>query len=498
MGEDWRGLLAAATRALTEAGVSSPRVDAELLAAHVADVPRGRLPIADDPSVEEADAFRRLVTRRATREPLQYIVGTAPFWRGELAVGPGVFVPRFETELLVEWALEALRPLAEPVVADLCSGSGAIARAVAAERPDATVYAVERYPRALEWLRRNTHGTSVIVVDGDATDPATLSDLDGACHAVLSNPPYVPRRTAVEPEVDADPDTAVYGGDDGLDVIRPLIDRAAALARGGGVVAIEHDDTHGEAVPALLRERGFTAAVDHRDLSGRPRFSTARRPLALCHVRLYDCRKATERDSAIDAAVSAVKAGDLVVLPTDTLYGLGADAFKSWAIEALLRTKGRGRDMAPPVLVGSRRALDGLTMSIPEPVKDLVAAYWPGPLTVVIDYSPTLDWDLGDTGGTVAVRMPLHPVALEVLRETGPMAVSSANKTGQPAAGTAAEAKEQLGYSVEVYLEAGPLPDNAPSTIVDCTDGVPRVLREGALSLEQIRRIAPDTAGPDD
>ncbi|CAM3359447.1 L-threonylcarbamoyladenylate synthase [Stackebrandtia soli] len=215
-------------------------------------------------------------------------------------------------------------------------------------------------------------------------------------------------------------------------------------------------------------------------------------------MRLYDCRKASERDAAISAAVSAVRAGDLVVLPTDTVYGLGADAFKSWSIEALLRTKNRGRDMAPPVLVGSRKALDGLTMSVPNNVKDLAAAFWPGPLTIVMHYSPTLQWDLGDTDGTVAVRMPLHPVALEVLTETGPMAVSSANKTGEPPAATAMEAKQQLGYSVSVYLEAGPSADTVPSTIVDCASSTVRVLRQGALSLDRIREVIPDALGPDD
>ncbi|GAA4907432.1 L-threonylcarbamoyladenylate synthase [Stackebrandtia albiflava] len=215
-------------------------------------------------------------------------------------------------------------------------------------------------------------------------------------------------------------------------------------------------------------------------------------------MRLYDCRKTSERDTGLKAAVSAVRAGDLVVLPTDTVYGLGADAFKSWSVEALLRTKNRGRDMAPPVLVGSRKMLDGLTISVPDMVQDLVAAFWPGPLTVVMDYSPTLQWDLGDTDGTVAVRMPLHPVAIELLNETGPMAVSSANKTGRPPAATAADAKEQLGYAVSVYLEAGPSPDTAPSTIVDCTGDVPVVLREGALSLERLRHVIPATVGARD
>ncbi|MBB6032167.1 L-threonylcarbamoyladenylate synthase [Phytomonospora endophytica] len=215
-------------------------------------------------------------------------------------------------------------------------------------------------------------------------------------------------------------------------------------------------------------------------------------------MRLFDCSRVDERDRAIEAAISAVRSGDLVVMPTDTVYGIGADAFKSWSVEALLRAKGRGRDMAPPVLVGSRRTLDGLVLSLPSTARDLVAAFWPGALTVVVEHAPTLDWDLGDTEGTVAVRMPLHPVALEVLAETGPMAVSSANKSGQPPASTATDAREQLGYGVSVYLEAGPSADIVPSTIVDCTGDVPVLLRAGALSLEKIREVVPSTRGPED
>lgn len=215
-------------------------------------------------------------------------------------------------------------------------------------------------------------------------------------------------------------------------------------------------------------------------------------------MRLYDCRKVSERDAGVKAAVSAVRAGDLAVLPTDTVYGLGVDAFKPRSVQKLLRAKERGRDMAPPVLVGSHRGLDGLTVSAPAQAKELTAAFWPGPLTVVITYSPTLTWDLGDTDGTVAVRMPLHPLALEVLAQTGPMAVSSANKSGQPPAEDAAEAKEQLGRSVRTYLEAGPALDSAPSTIVDCTEKTPVLLREGALSLERIRQVCPEAVHVDD
>jgi tRNA threonylcarbamoyl adenosine modification protein (Sua5/YciO/YrdC/YwlC family) len=207
---------------------------------------------------------------------------------------------------------------------------------------------------------------------------------------------------------------------------------------------------------------------------------------------LYDCRTVADRDRGIAAAVEAVKAGELVVLPTDTVYGIGADAFTPHAVTALLNAKGRGRHMPPPVLVGSRHTLDGLVYSLPKMARELADAFWPGPLTIIVEHSPSLQWDLGDTGGTVGVRMPLHPVALEVLREVGPMAVSSANKTGQPAAVTAQEARDQLEYSVRVYLEAGQCPDPVPSTIVDVTGDVPRVLRDGAVPLEKLRDVVPD------
>jgi L-threonylcarbamoyladenylate synthase len=214
-------------------------------------------------------------------------------------------------------------------------------------------------------------------------------------------------------------------------------------------------------------------------------------------VKLFDCRIPAERERGIAAAVSAVRRGDLVVLPTDTLYGIGCDAFKKHAVNALQRAKGRGRDTPPPVLIGSRRTLDGLAYRLPRVARDLAEAFWPGGLTIIIEHAKSLDWDLGDTQGTVAVRMPLHPVALEVLRETGPMAVSSANKHGQPPATTAAEAKEQLGYAVRAYLDGGPCPVPMPSTIVDVSRDLPRVLRSGTVSVERLRSVVPDLAEPE-
>jgi L-threonylcarbamoyladenylate synthase len=207
---------------------------------------------------------------------------------------------------------------------------------------------------------------------------------------------------------------------------------------------------------------------------------------------LYDCRAVAERDRGIAAAVEAVKSGELVVLPTDTVYGVGADAFTAHAVNALQNARGADRRVPPPVLVGSRHTLDGLVYSLPRAARELADAFWPGALTIMVEHSPSLQWDLGDTGGVVAVRMPLHPVALEVLREVGPMAVTTANKIGQPAPATADEARDQLEYAVRVYLEAGAAADPAPSTIVDVTGDVPRVLRNGAVPFEKLRDVVPD------
>lgn len=206
---------------------------------------------------------------------------------------------------------------------------------------------------------------------------------------------------------------------------------------------------------------------------------------------LFDCSRVTTRERGIAAAVEAVKRGDLIVMPTETVYGLGADAFKSWAVSAIRNAKGQGTGAAPAVLVGSKSTLDGLVFSIPAAARDLVEAFWPGPLTILVEHAPSLQWDLGVSDGTVSVRMPLHPVALEVLREAGPMAVTGANKAGQAPALTATEAQDQFGYAVSVYLDGGPCRSTLTSTIVDCTAEVPRLLRAGGLSLDRLRTVVP-------
>jgi L-threonylcarbamoyladenylate synthase len=203
----------------------------------------------------------------------------------------------------------------------------------------------------------------------------------------------------------------------------------------------------------------------------------------------FDCADPDQRSVGIASAVGALKGGRLVVMPTDTVYGIGADAFDSTAVAALLAAKGRGRDMPVGVLVGSWHTIEGLVYTMPDGARELIRAFWPGALSLVVTQAPSLQWDLGDARGTVMLRMPLHPVAIEVLREVGPMAVSSANVSGKPPAVDADEARGQLGDLVDVYLDAGPSQQQAASTIVDLTGTTPRILRAGPVSVERIADV---------
>ena len=214
--------------------------------------------------------------------------------------------------------------------------------------------------------------------------------------------------------------------------------------------------------------------------------------------RTYDCAYAEERADGVRLGAAALQRGELVVLPTDTVYGVAADAFSPEAVAALLAAKGRGRQSPPPVLAGGIDLLGALASSLSAEAKLLAQTFWPGALTLVCWAQPSLSWDLGDTGGTVALRVPDHPLTVELLRACGPLAVSSANRSGLPPGRTAAEAREQLGDSVAVYLEDGPAPGATASSIVDATGPVPRLVREGALSLARLREVVPALLGPDD
>ena len=211
--------------------------------------------------------------------------------------------------------------------------------------------------------------------------------------------------------------------------------------------------------------------------------------------RRFETNDPVDRARGLDLALGAVQRGSLVVMPTDTVYGVGCDAFNEYAVTSLLAAKGRGRDMPVPVLIGSPRTLGGIASMVNTNARALVEAFWPGGLTVILRAQPTLQWDLGESDGTVAVRMPLHPVAIDLLQSTGPMAVSSANISGMPPPSTYEDAFGQLGDAVEVYLDGGPTGASVASTIVDATSDVPRVLRVGAISVDELREVVPETEG---
>ncbi len=277
-----RALLADAEAALTEAGVASPRVDAELLLSHVTGLPRSLL-MAARPNDLQRRSYLELVDERARRVPLQHLTGSAAFRFVDVEVGPGVFVPRPETEVLAGWAIDQARGFVaqsfnrqwEPRVVDLCTGSGAIAVAVVHEVPGAIVHAVELDEVAFGWAQRNLSDSGVDLRLGDAAD--AFADLDGQVDVVVSNPPYIPLDAweSVAPEVrDHDPALALWSGDDGLDAIRMIESTAWRLLKPGGVVGVEHADAQGESAPAVFGER-WKDVRDHPDLAGRPRFVTA-------------------------------------------------------------------------------------------------------------------------------------------------------------------------------------------------------------------------------
>lgn len=274
-----REAISNATSTLREAGVSSPDVDARLLAAHLLGLRPVELMFAEPPAGFERD-YAQLVARRAAREPLQHITGSAPFYGVELAVGQGVFIPRPETEVLAQWAVRMLDDApSAPAVVDLGCGSGALAIAVARAVPAATVYAVERSHEAREYLRRNVeeHAPQVRIVAGDMTDPHLLAELDGSVDLVVSNPPYVPESPELQVEVYADPHEAVFSGTDGMAAIRGLVPVAKRLLRDGGALGIEHDDTTSVQVQDVVAAGGFGDIRVVTDLAGRARFVTARK-----------------------------------------------------------------------------------------------------------------------------------------------------------------------------------------------------------------------------
>ncbi|MBN7558936.1 protein-(glutamine-N5) methyltransferase, release factor-specific [Mycobacteroides abscessus subsp. abscessus] len=274
-----RELLTEAAESLSRAGVSSPQVDAEELAAHLLGVSRTQLRFTEA-AADFPGRYRDLVAQRARRIPLQHLVGSAAFGPIEVRVGPGVFIPRPETESLYAWAAGQLAPHA--TVVELCAGSAALAVALAQHEPTARVTAIEVDVDALIYTRRNAEGTGVEVVQADVTSPDLLTELNGAVDLIVANPPYIPQDTELEPEVARhDPPQALFAGADGLAIIAPIVIAAGRLLAPGGAIGIEHDDSNGGRTRELFTACDFfDEVVQRHDLTGRPRFVTARRKIA--------------------------------------------------------------------------------------------------------------------------------------------------------------------------------------------------------------------------
>jgi len=560
-------LIQSVARRLDAGGVESAQAEARTLLAHVAGVPLGQAELVDGLAPAAEERLDDLVRRRLTGVPLQHLLGVAHFRTITVAVGPGVFVPRPETEVVAGWAVDWLRrrlaapdglrrPLAacqtdrsardhaEFRVVELCAGSGAISLALAAEVvqpqgrplppvPEAEVHApaaalalwaVENSPEALVYLRRNTAGWPIRVVAADMAD--ALAELNGTVDLVVANPPYVP--SGVWPSLprevrDHDPVGALVAGRDGLDAVRRVAVAAGRLLRPGGVVACEHDESQATSAPAVFQAAGFVDVADHADWAGRPRFVTARlgrsgqNPADQAdladHGRLGRSRQAWPitanlaavriDDPGANAAVAAVLARDeCVVLPTDTVYGVAALASSRRGVERLQAAKGRGDDFPPPILIADLAQASALA-EFGAPAQRLAEAFWPGALTLILPLRPGAVVALPGravagpptpTGAavpgaldSVALRVPDHDCLRQLLRATGPLATSSANRHGRPPATTVGQAQAELGDRVSLYLDGGPTPGATPSTIVSFV-GETRIIRQGLLDPAEIVR----------
>lgn len=484
--------LARAVEFLSEAGIESAETDARLLAEYAG------LECGASLSDNAIAQFMEYVERRQKREPLQHITGTMYFRFLELDATPGTFIVRPETEWLVDDALREAQRLGEGVqIVDLCTGSGAIALALATEAPDSKVWGVELSEAAYTSAVKNNerYGNPVRFVRGDAL--TALPELEGTVDIVISNPPYIPAGEPVTAEVRRDPQMALWGGGQtGTDMPRVIIRRAGALLKEGGLLVMEHAESQSVQLREYARELGFVDVRTGCDATGRERWLYARAgetAIAKENSAAPTCSFITldtpvAQAEAIRRACTCIKRGELIVFPTDTVYGVGADALSPASVAKLLETKGRGRAKPSPVLVASWDDVERLALC-DERARALGAAFFPGALTLILPARPHDSLNLGDTGGTVAVRMPANDFALELLAATGPLAVSSANLTDMPPARTAHDARNMLGEHVALYCDGGESPQGSQSSTILSLVAEPYILREGSISTSDIAEI---------
>ena len=443
--------------------------EAARLVAAVAATTLGGVRSGIEMSEDDAATVRDLARRRQAGEPLQYLEGTAPFGPLDLEVDRRVLIPRPETEGLLERSIEAIGGVMDPIVVDIGTGSGALALAIASARADARVLATDVSRDALDVAAANAQrlglhvdlraGPSYSVLDDDFANAVSL---------IVSNPPYVVEEAHLPSEVaDHEPAVALFGGVDGLSVITELVKGAPRWLCPGGWLLLEIGEQQGEAVLSLVgRAGGDMFGRIERDLAGWDRYLVAR------HVPLV---------AAADGS-AALRRGDVIGMPTDTVYGIAAPIDDGAAIGRLFEIKARSLDKPIPVLVGSvdqARAIGELTPA----ARLAVESHWPGALTAIVPMTRPLPAGVGDhVAGTVGLRMPDHPDALAILRDGGPLAVTSANRSGEEPAPDADAARRALWDSVGVYV-GGAGGGGTASTVVDFTASDPVVIRQGPIHL---------------
>jgi release factor glutamine methyltransferase len=510
--------LAQAAMVLEGAGVEEPRLDAEVLLAHALGLSRAELhaQFKRKLSPVELASYRQFIERRARREPVAYITGHKEFYGLDLFVDSRVLIPRPETELLVEKAIEISQP--RSLIADVGTGSGAIAVSLAVHLPQALIYATDASSAALEVAARNCrrHGVEnrVRLLQGHLLEP-----LPEAVDLIVANLPYVSQAewAQLPPEISRyEPREALYGGPDGLDHIHRLLAQAGGYLRPEGVILLEIGATQGTAVVALARYHFPAAKIEViKDYAGLDRIvmvnKGAKGPVEEAHGMLaegvsltqgsfagaqggggpavrVDTKVLPASEDTIAVAARILAEGGLVAFPTDTVYGVGAHAFQPDAVERIYTAKIRPRDKAIPILLARAEDVDLVAEAISGIAQFLAERFWPGGLTLVLPKKASLPDVVSAGGPTVAVRVPDHPVVRALITALGaPLAATSANLSGHTSPVTAQEVEAELGGRIELILDGGRCPGGVPSTVLDLSTDPPTVLRAGAIAVEEIK-----------
>jgi len=485
--------LRAAAQELAAAGIEDARLEAELLLAHLLGEPRLRLLVDSQRHLterEQAD-YAGMVEARSRRVPLPYITGLREFFGLSFHVGPGVLIPRPETEVLVEAVLARL-PHDRPVrILDIGSGTGCVAIALARSLPEAQLVAIDSSEPAILLTCRNAekHGVHPRLMVLRVDFPEEIGRIPGFFDAVVSNPPYVPSEeiARLQPEISRyEPRAALDGGPDGLDFIRALLEHGPSLLKEPTgppcqpreqFLAFEIGAGQADAVRELALGMGARRVEFIKDLAGIERVAIVE-PLRTTVL-------AAER--SLDVALECLRVGEPVAFPTETVYGLGAPVSNSDAVARLYRAKGREEDKPISLLVSDVAQVERVAAAVPESARRLMQEYFPGPLTIILAARPEVPAIVTAGSGKVGVRMPDHPVALSLIQRLGePLATTSANRSGGPEPADAASVLRQLGGRIALILDGGPTGVGVPSTVVDLTETPPRILREGAIPREKI------------